>query len=102
MRRKTKQRSAQFELNRWREAPSAPGLRVRVSVDNNHCHRYAICQQEAPNVFQLTADGRLAYDPSPSSYEADAVRQAARACPMQAIDVMHHGSAVAAAEVDGT
>jgi ferredoxin len=62
-------------------------LRISVSVNNNHCHRYAICQQEAPNVFQLTNDGRLSYNPSPDPSEQQAVRQAARVCPMQAIVV---------------
>ena len=81
------------EIERW--APPAPRrapLRINVSVDNNHCHRYAVCQQEAPHVFQLTADGRLAYDPSPEAIHVEAVRQAARVCPMQAIEIEEHGS----------
>ncbi len=73
-------------IDRW-DPPARPQLRISVSVDNNHCHRYAVCQQEAPHVFQLTADGRLAYDPAPDPVHADAVRQAARVCPMQAISV---------------
>lgn len=58
---------------------------VRVSVDNNHCHLYAICQQEAPAVFDLGVDGRLRYDTSPGGEHTAAVRQAARCCPTQAI-----------------
>jgi ferredoxin len=74
-------------MERWSLQPQQLNVRVSVSVDNNHCHRYAICQQEAPNVFQLNNDGRLSYDPSPDPVELRAVQQAARVCPMQAIEV---------------
>lgn len=68
------------------EAPPAPAApAVKVSVDNNHCELYAICQQEAPEVFELGADGRLRYDAAPDASQTPAVRQAARCCPMQAI-----------------
>lgn len=58
-----------------------------VTVDNHRCHRYGICEAEAPEVFQLTTDGRLDYRrrPGPDS-RADALA-AARCCPMQAIHV---------------
>lgn len=65
--------------------PVADAPPVRVSVDNNHCELYAICQQEAPEVFDLGLDGRLRYDATPSAAHTPAVRQAARCCPMQAI-----------------
>jgi ferredoxin len=42
---------------------------------------------QAPKVFQLTNDGRLNYDPSPDPSELRAVLQAARVCPMQAIEI---------------
>ncbi len=61
--------------------------RLAVSVDNNHCQLYGICEQEAPQVFALGVDGRLRYDPRPSSAHTAGVRQAARCCPMQAITV---------------
>ncbi|MEO8692419.1 MAG: ferredoxin [Acidimicrobiales bacterium] len=71
------------------DAPESPDLdlRIRIDVDRNHCHRYAICEQEAPDVFQMRADGRLEYRSSPDPQQRDAVRQAARVCPMQAISV---------------
>ena len=65
--------------------PAAGASPVRVSVDSNHCELYAICQQEAPRVFELGADGRLRYDAAPDAAQAPLVRQAARCCPMQAI-----------------
>jgi hypothetical protein len=38
---------------------------LKVSVDNQRCHRYGFCQAEAPDVFQLREDGRLAYRRTP-------------------------------------
>ena len=58
-----------------------------VSVDNHRCHRYGICEAEAPEVFQLTADGRLDYRRRPPFGSRDDVLAAARCCPMQAIHV---------------
>ena len=68
------------------EGPS-DDLRIRIHIDRNHCHRYAICEQEAPEVFRLRVDGRLEYNGAPGSQHRDAVRQAARVCPMQAITI---------------
>lgn len=56
-----------------------------VSVDNNKCHLYAICQMEAPASFLVAQDGRLYYDAAPPAEQMPSVRQAARFCPMQAI-----------------
>ena len=56
-----------------------------VSVDNHRCHRYGICQAEAPASFQVTEDGRLDYDRRPPAAARDHVLMAARSCPMQAI-----------------
>jgi ferredoxin len=67
------------------DLPAADAPPVKVSVNNNHCELYAICQQEAPQVFDLGADGRLRYDAAPDTAHTPAVRQAARCCPMQAI-----------------
>ncbi|MFD9888077.1 ferric reductase-like transmembrane domain-containing protein [Amycolatopsis sp. NPDC059027] len=70
---------------------SAPQKRIdkakplRISVDNQRCHRYGFCQTEAPNVFQLREDGRLAYRQSPDVAGNLDVLSAARSCPMRAI-----------------
>ncbi|PND54510.1 ferredoxin [Mycobacterium sp. ENV421] len=58
---------------------------VTVSVDKSHCQLYGICQAEAPDVFDLGADGRLRYHSRAAGGDSDAVRQAARCCPTQAI-----------------
>ena len=69
--------------------PSKPGKAVvmRVSVDNQRCRRYGICQQEAPDVFQLREDGRLRYTRNPNAGQNDQAQAAARACPMRAIQL---------------
>ena len=62
----------------------AGGGRILVDVDNGHCHLYAICEQEAPDVFRVTG-GRLRYSSRVGKDDLAAARSAARLCPMQAI-----------------
>ncbi|WP_225848710.1 FAD-dependent oxidoreductase [Streptomyces sp. HPF1205] len=60
---------------------------VRVGVDNNRCHIYGICQQEAPEIFRISETGSLHYTRAvPAEFAAQA-RQAVRCCPMQAIQI---------------
>lgn len=59
--------------------------RTRIDVDNNRCHLFGICQQEAPQVFDVDVDGRLRYDAHPNTEHTDAVHHAARCCPTRAI-----------------
>lgn len=75
-------------------APARPVLvpeaePVRISVDNNRCHIYGICQQEAPEVFRIAGSGSLHYTRSVPADLAAQARQAVRCCPMQAIAI--HG-----------
>jgi len=56
-----------------------------VNVDPGRCARFGFCEHEAPEVFALRSDGRLAYRSSvPPELVARAL-QAARACPARAI-----------------
>ncbi|WP_181776775.1 4Fe-4S domain-containing protein [Amycolatopsis pittospori] len=64
---------------------------VRISVDDKKCHRYAICQAEAPQVFQLQGDGQLRYLRKPGAKQVPQVQAAARACPMRAIQLQGAG-----------
>lgn len=58
---------------------------VTVNVDPGKCVRFGFCEHEAPEVFRLRSDGRLAYRPSvPADKSEDAV-QAALVCPARAI-----------------
>ena len=77
--------SESFELARPVLVPEAEP--VRISVDNNRCHIYGICQQEAPEVFRVSQGGSLHYTRNvPAEFAAQA-RQAVRCCPMQAIAI---------------
>ncbi|MFF7633149.1 FAD-dependent oxidoreductase [Kitasatospora sp. NPDC008050] len=60
---------------------------VKVSVDNNRCHIYGICQQEAPEVFRISEGGSLHYTGTVPARLAARARQAVRCCPMQAIAI---------------
>ncbi|MCK2244252.1 MULTISPECIES: ferredoxin [unclassified Crossiella] len=60
---------------------------LSISVDNQRCHRYGFCQSEAPEVFQLREDGRLAYRQNPEVEHNRDVLSAARACPTRAIEL---------------
>ncbi|GDY31661.1 ferredoxin [Gandjariella thermophila] len=72
--------------------PLLPKGRVHVDVNNNHCKLFAICQQEAPDVFELGPDGRLRYRAHPRAEHTERVVQAARCCPMQAITLTHRSA----------
>ncbi|MQY14344.1 3-phenylpropionate/cinnamic acid dioxygenase ferredoxin--NAD(+) reductase component [Streptomyces sp. RB5] len=60
---------------------------VRISVDNNRCRIYGICQQEAPEVFRISGGGSLHYTGKVPADRAAQARQAVRCCPMQAIAI---------------
>ncbi|MFD9896295.1 ferredoxin [Amycolatopsis sp. NPDC059027] len=66
-------------------------LAVRISVDSRRCHRYGVCQAEAPQVFRLQGDGQLAYLRKPGAKQTQRVQAAARACPMRAIHLQEAG-----------
>jgi ferredoxin len=69
--------------------PAGPrmGRKVQVSVDNQRCKRYGICQAESPQLFQLMEDGRLRYVRDPDTNSRAQAQAAARSCPMQAIQL---------------
>ncbi|HET6499477.1 MAG TPA: ferredoxin [Amycolatopsis sp.] len=64
-----------------------PALRggPRISVDNDRCELYGICEWEAPALFRLDRDGRLRYQRQPVPADFAPAAAAARSCPMQAI-----------------
>jgi ferredoxin len=57
----------------------------RISVDNDRCELYGICQWEAPEIFELDRDGRLRYRRQLVDEDVEQAAAAARCCPMQAI-----------------
>jgi ferredoxin len=58
---------------------------VTVNVDAQRCARFGFCEHEAPQVFRLRSDGRLAYRASVPADEAEPVVRAAEVCPARAI-----------------
>lgn len=61
------------------------GRQVTVNVDPSRCARFGFCEHEAPAVFTLRSDGRLAYRSSVPADGVESVVRAARACPARAI-----------------
>ncbi|MFE0026747.1 4Fe-4S domain-containing protein [Amycolatopsis sp. NPDC059021] len=73
------------------ERAGVPAVTVRISVDSRRCHRYGVCQAEAPQVFRLQGDGQLEYLRKPGVRQTQRVQAAARACPMRAIHLQEAG-----------
>ncbi|SCF96610.1 ferredoxin [Streptomyces sp. Ncost-T10-10d] len=58
---------------------------MRTVVDLTRCQGYAQCVFLAPKVFQLHGEEGLLYTPAVPDDQLERVRQAAAACPVQAI-----------------
>jgi ferredoxin len=58
---------------------------VTINVDPSRCVRFGFCEHEAPQIFSLRSDGRLAYRSSVTSDQAEQAMQAALVCPARAI-----------------
>jgi ferredoxin len=68
-------------------------LGMRIVVDLTRCQGYAQCVFLAPEVFELHGEEALRYDSAVPDEQVKRVRQAAAACPVQAI-VMGEGVSV--------
>ncbi|MFE7045185.1 ferredoxin [Streptomyces atratus] len=66
---------------------------MRIVVDLTRCQGYAQCVFLAPEVFQLHGEEGLLYAPAVPDGQAERVREAAAACPVQAILVGEEVSA---------
>ncbi|MEV7776977.1 ferredoxin [Kitasatospora sp. NPDC088351] len=58
---------------------------MRTVVDLTRCQGYAQCVFLAPGVYQLHGEEGLLYAPAVPDDQVGRVRQAAAACPVQAI-----------------
>ena len=56
-----------------------------------HCARFGFCEQEAPELFALRNDGRLAYHAIVDEDSSSRPSRAARACPARAIALSQSG-----------
>ncbi len=61
---------------------------MRVVVDRQACEVNAVCIGYAPEVFEVTYDGKLVVlDEYPPESLRESVEEAARSCPKQAISI---------------
>ena len=58
---------------------------MQIVVDLTRCQGYAQCVFLAPEVFELHGEEGLLYGPAVPDDQLERVRQAAAACPVQAI-----------------
>ena len=68
-----------------RLSPRHRAEEVTVAVDPGRCGSFGFCEQEAPGVFTLRSDQRLAYRSVVASDQAEAAMRAAVVCPARAI-----------------
>ena len=65
----------------------------RVEVDADLCQGYAMCELEAPDVFNVPKRGTVEIiDPEPPDEMRDDVERAIEMCPTQAIFIKDKGS----------
>ncbi|GAA3384490.1 4Fe-4S domain-containing protein [Cryptosporangium minutisporangium] len=62
-----------------------------VNVNPHACARFGFCEHEAPEVFQLKGNGRLAYRTTVEPHEVDQVYSAIKICPARAISMTGPG-----------
>jgi sulfoxide reductase heme-binding subunit YedZ len=58
---------------------------LMIDVDPTRCQRFGFCQHEAPEVFRLQGDGRLAYRTYVPAESVEPVIRAVGVCPARAI-----------------
>ncbi|MBO3751954.1 ferredoxin [Streptosporangiaceae bacterium NEAU-GS5] len=58
---------------------------MHIVVDLNRCQGYAQCVFLAHQIFRLSGDEALTYEPNPDDARRLQVQRAAAACPVQAI-----------------
>jgi ferredoxin len=58
---------------------------MHIVVDLNRCQGYAQCVFLTHEVFRLSGDEALTYEPNPDDARRLQVQRAAAACPVQAI-----------------
>ena len=58
---------------------------ILLNVDGNKCAQFGFCEQEAPGVFALRNDGRLAYRAAVPADQVNDVIRAVEVCPARAI-----------------
>jgi ferredoxin len=62
---------------------------MRIVVDTQLCQGHAVCMGEAPEVFEVTREGRLTVlDPTPTASIRTQIEAAVRYCPTGALTLV--------------
>lgn len=62
---------------------------MRISLDADLCQGHAVCQAEAPAVFEVPRRGHVEIlDATPGADQREAVENAVRYCPTQALSLV--------------
>lgn len=60
---------------------------MKINVDLDICEGHGQCEFAAPDVFSVTDDGSVEFDPTPAESERADVTKAAAVCPVRAITI---------------
>jgi sulfoxide reductase heme-binding subunit YedZ len=70
-----------------RQRPAGGGGEAAITVDATRCVRFGFCEREAPEMFRLRDDGRLAFRAAVPPGLVQAALRAAESCPARAIAI---------------
>lgn len=73
------------KMGAGRSAARQHGQEITINVDAQRCVQFGFCEHEAPEIFTLRSDGRLAYRATVPVDDTTAVVRAAEVCPARAI-----------------
>jgi ferredoxin len=68
-----------------RRQPAGGGGEAAIAVDATRCVRFGFCEREAPTMFRLRDDGRLAFRTTVPPDQVQLALRAAESCPARAI-----------------
>lgn len=60
---------------------------MKINVDLDVCEGHGQCEFAAPEVFEVTDEGSVEFNPEPPESERANVKKAAAVCPVRAITI---------------
>jgi sterol 14-demethylase len=67
-------------------------MKLRIVVDTQLCQGHAVCMGEAPDIFEVTRDGKLTVlDAAPPAALRTQLEAAVRYCPTGALSLVQEG-----------
>lgn len=61
---------------------------MRIEVDLDLCQGHAMCEMEAPEIFEAERESVNLLDPQPDDSHMEDVKRAVRYCPTQALKII--------------